>query len=51
MKNFMMSVSDEMWKELEHERKVHRYESIQEVVRHIIADHLRHRDTTTNLEI
>jgi metal-responsive CopG/Arc/MetJ family transcriptional regulator len=40
MKRFMMSVSDEMMRDLEEERKARRLETIQEVVRQIIADHL-----------
>ncbi len=41
MKKFMMTVSDEMWEELEKERTAHRYGSIQEVIRHLLATHFR----------
>ena len=36
-----MSVSDEMYKDLEKERKDRRLENVQEVTRQIIADYLR----------
>lgn len=45
MKRFMMSVSDEMFEELEKERKARRLETIQEVNRQILADYLRERNT------
>ncbi|MGD0451471.1 MAG: hypothetical protein ABSA79_10520 [Candidatus Bathyarchaeia archaeon] len=41
MKRFMMSVSDEMYVELEKERKSRRLETVQEVTRQIVADYLR----------
>ncbi|MCL5949754.1 MAG: hypothetical protein M1490_04685 [Candidatus Bathyarchaeota archaeon] len=44
MKRFMMSVSDEMFEELEQERKDRRLETIQEVNRQIIGDYLRERN-------
>ena len=37
----MMSVSDEMYDELENERQIRKLETIQEVNRQIIADYLR----------
>lgn len=44
MKRFMMSVSDEMYDDLEKERKARRLETIQEVNRQILADYLRQRN-------
>ena len=41
MKRFMMSVSDEMYNELEKERKAKRLETVQEVTRQIVSDYLR----------
>jgi len=40
----MMSVSEEMFQELEAERKLRRLETIQEVARQIIADYLKNRN-------
>ena len=40
----MMSVSEEMYQELEKERKLRRLETIQEVGRQIIADYLKNRN-------
>jgi len=40
----MMSVSEEMHKELEAERKLRRLETVQEVARQIIADYLKNRN-------
>ena len=45
MKRFMMSVSDEMYDDLEKERKARRLETIQEVNRQILADYLRQRNS------
>lgn len=45
MKKYMMSVSDDMWQELENERKVRRVETIQEVTRQIISDYLKARNS------
>ena len=41
MKRYMMSVSDEMYDELEKERKARRLETVQEVTRQIVSDYLR----------
>lgn len=43
MQRFMMSVSDEMHEALEAERQSRKLETVQEVVRQIISDHLRGR--------
>ena len=43
MKRFMMSVSDEMYVELESERRLRRLENVQEVTRQIVADYLRQK--------
>lgn len=43
MKRFMMSVSEEMFQDLENERKARRLETVQEVARQIIADYLRNK--------
>jgi metal-responsive CopG/Arc/MetJ family transcriptional regulator len=43
MKRYMMSVSDEMYVELEKERKDRRLETVQEVTRQIVSDYLRQR--------
>lgn len=43
MKRYMMSVSDEMYNELENERKARRLETVQEVTRQIISDYLRQK--------
>lgn len=43
MKRFMMSVSDEMFEELEKERKARKLETVQEVNRQILSDYLRQR--------
>jgi hypothetical protein len=40
----MMSVSEEMFSELEKERKLRRLETMQEVARQIIADYLKARN-------
>ena len=45
MKRFMMSVSDEMFEDLEKERKARRLETVQEVTRQLVADYLRQRTT------
>lgn len=45
MKRFMMSVSDEMYDDLEKERKARRLETIQEVNRQLLADYLRQRNS------
>lgn len=45
MKRFMMSVSDEMYDELEKERKTRKLETVQEVNRQIVSDYLRQRNT------
>jgi len=39
-----MSVSEEMHKELEQERKLRRLETVQEVARQIISDYLKDRN-------
>ncbi len=39
----MMSVSDEMFDELEQERKARRLETVQEVTRQIVSDYLRQK--------
>jgi len=44
MQRFMMSVSEEMYQELEQERKVRRLETVQEVARQLIADYLKNRN-------
>jgi hypothetical protein len=44
MKRFMMSVSEEMHKELEQERKLRRLDTVQEVMRQIISDYLKDRN-------
>ena len=41
-----MSVSDEMYADLEKERKARRLETVQEVTRQIVADYLRQSDTS-----
>lgn len=41
MKRLMLSVSEEMWDALEEERKTRRLVNLQEVIRQILADHLR----------
>lgn len=43
MKRFMMSVSDEMYQELEAERKTRKIETIQEATRQILSDYLRQK--------
>jgi len=45
MKGFYMSVSAKMLEELEKEKEVRRLESIQEVIRQILSDYLRHRNS------
>ena len=45
MKRFLMSVSEEMYEELEKEMKSRNLYSIQELVRQIIAQYLRNRNT------
>jgi len=44
MKRYMMSVSNEMYEDLEKERKTRRLETVQEVTRQIIADYLRKKE-------
>jgi len=44
MKRYMMSVSDEMFDDLEKERKVRRLETVQEVTRQIVSDYLRKKN-------
>ena len=44
MKKFMMTVPDEMHKDLEKEMKLRRLNSIQETVRQIISTYLRDRN-------
>ena len=39
----MMSASDEMYAELEKERKDRRLETVQEVTRQIVSDYLRNK--------
>ncbi len=43
MKRYMMSVSDEVFAELEKERKESRLDSVQEVTRQIVADYLKRK--------
>ena len=43
MKRYMMSVSDEMFDDLEKERKARRLETVQEVTRQIVSDYLRQK--------
>lgn len=44
MKRYMMSVSDEMFDDLEKERKIRRLETVQEVTRQIVSDYLRQKN-------
>jgi len=44
MQRFMMSVSEEMYAELEKERKLRRLETVQEVARQMISDYLKNRN-------
>ena len=44
-----MSVSEEMYQELEQERKLRRLETVQEVARHIISNYLTYK-SGKNLE-
>jgi metal-responsive CopG/Arc/MetJ family transcriptional regulator len=44
MERFMMSVSEEMYQELEKERKLRRLETVQEAARQIIGDYLKNRN-------
>jgi metal-responsive CopG/Arc/MetJ family transcriptional regulator len=46
MKRYMMSVSDEMYQDLEKERKDRRLETVQEVTRQIVSDYLRQKNVT-----
>ena len=41
MKRYMLTVSNEMFEDLEKERKERRLETVQEVTRQIVADYLR----------
>lgn len=45
MQRFMMSVSDEMFTDLEAERKARRLDNVQEVMRQIVSDYLRTRNS------
>ena len=45
MKRYTLSVSDEMFNELEKERKARRLETVQEVTRQIISDYIRQKNT------
>ena len=47
MKRFMMSVSEEMYVELERERKARKLETVQEVTRQMVSDYIRQRCTVT----
>jgi len=44
MQRFMMSVSESMFEDLEHERQLRRLETVQEVIRQIVGDYLRQRE-------
>lgn len=44
MKRFMMSVPDQMYEDLEAEMKTRRLDTIQETVRQIISEFLRHKN-------
>ena len=45
MKRYTLSVSDEMFNELEQERKARRLETVQEVTRQIISEYIMQRNT------
>jgi len=44
MKRYMMSVSDEVFAELEKERKESKLDSVQEVTRQIVSDYFRQKN-------
>lgn len=45
MKRFQMSVSESMYNELEKEKDARRLDNVQEVIRQILSDYLRHRNS------